>query len=52
MSTSIKTASESGDGVSSSSEGGDIFDLENADSSTADGAVQRIRVTADYLKIN
>jgi hypothetical protein len=51
MSNSIKTASESGDGGSSSSEG-DVFDLENADASILDGCSKRIRVTADYLKIN
>lgn len=51
MSISLKTGSESVEGGSSSSEG-DVFDLENADASVADDGRQRMRVTADYLKIN
>jgi hypothetical protein len=51
MSISFKTGSESVEGGSSSNEG-DVFDLENADASITDGGRQRMRVTADYLKIN
>ena len=51
MSISFKTGSESVECGSSSNEG-DVFDLENADASITDGGRQRMRATADYLKIN
>ena len=52
MSTSIMRGSESGEGGSSS---GDVFDLEDAESSITGGGGARQRVTTiatDYLKIN